>query len=1042
VCRDHADAIAALTALDSKRMVSAARPPEALSVVFMFPGQGTQYVNMGRELYDSEPIFREQIDACCDVLASHMGLDLRDILYPSDATADVAEAQLRQTEVTQPALFAIEYALATLWMAWGVTPAAMIGHSIGEYVAACLAGVFSLEDALSLVATRGKLLQRLPTGSMLAVPLSAAELQPDLTRGLSLAAVNAPMRCVVSGDDHAISQLASRLAAKGVQSRLLQTSHAFHSSMLDPVLPAFTQAVQRVAMHAPQIPYLSNVTGTWIEAAQATDRAYWAQHLRQAVQFAAGIDTLVQEPRIWLEVGPGHALSTLVRQRRHQEMEQRVLTSGLSPQGRTSELADLLTTLGHLWLAGGQIDWTGFYIHERRRRLPLPTYPFERQRYWVTGPIGVGGMKRVESESRTPSALQKRLDVADWLYLPSWQRSQSLRPATAERYCWLLFEDASSFSREIERQLRQHHHDVVVVHPGQGFQRLQDGRYQIDPQSKADYVTLISGLYDADQRPQKIIHCWSMMPSAPCDAVGFYSLLFLAQALTDIQRSHAVQICVVSNDTHDVTGEEDLCPEAAMVWSVCKGIPQEFPSLACCSVDISRPAPGSRDELQMVVQLIAEVSHERLEPVVAYRRDHRWVQTFEPMRLAPPEASESGLRHKGVYLITGGLGNIGLELADYLARTVQAKLILTGRSAFPPRDAWAEWLQTHAAEDGTSQKIQRLQAMEAQGANVLIAQADVANREDMQAVLETARQRFGLLHGVFHGAAVTGQAVFRTIRDTERRDCEQQFRPKIQGLKVLQEVLPETLDFGLVFSSLSSILGGLGLTAYAAANSFMDAFVHSCKRTGSVPWISVNWDGWHVGDEMELDDTLSRTLATMAMSPEEGLEALHRILSRDVGAQVIVSTSTIQARFDRWVRLTSQSLAGFGDDATSAPRHLRPSLKTAYVAPRSEVEATVAQIWQELLGVQDVGVHDNFFELSGDSLLAIQLNTRLRDSFHVEFSVNTLFEDPTIAKMAELIQVAEEVGHGDVSDIEAKLAMIEQLSDEDVQKLLAEMQDE
>ncbi len=423
MCRDRADAVSALMPLDDQRVMTAARPVEPSSVVFMFPGQGAQYVGMGRDLYAAEPDFRQALDVCCDGLAAHLGCDLRELLYPRDGDVEAAGQRLRQTAITQPALFAIEYALARLWMAWGVRPAAMIGHSIGEYVAACLAGVLSLEDALSVVAARGRLLQELPTGSMLAVPLSEADLRPYLNRELSLAAVDAPARCVVSGTDEAIAQLAEHLTAQGVQSRRLQTSHAFHSHLLDPVLSSFTHVMRGVTLQAPQIPYVSNVTDTWIQAEQAMDPAYWAQHLRQTVQFAAGVDTLLQERRLVLEVGPGQVLSTLVRQRRQREAEVAILTSLRQPQEGRAEVADVLQTLGQAWLAGAPVDWSGFYAHERRQRLPLPTYPFERQRYWLTQVAGASLFTQPETAGRGADALQKCPDVADWFYMPSWQRT-------------------------------------------------------------------------------------------------------------------------------------------------------------------------------------------------------------------------------------------------------------------------------------------------------------------------------------------------------------------------------------------------------------------------------------------------------------------------------------------------------------------------------------------------------------------------------------------------------------------------------------------
>ncbi|MEG4005587.1 type I polyketide synthase [Microcoleus sp. Pol11C1] len=351
-------------------------------VVFMFSGQGVQYANMAQELYQTESTFTRAIDDCCELLIPHLGIDLRTVLYPSEVGEEEAAQQLKQTYITQPVLFIIEYALAQLWMSWGVLPEAAIGHSIGEYVAATLAGVFSLEDALILVATRGRLMQQLPPGAMLAVPLSEKEI--ELSEELSLAVINAPSLCVVSGSIKAVDELQKRLMETGLDCRRLHTSHAFHSDMMEPIIEPFIAEVRKVKLKAPQIPFISNVTGTWITEMEATDPNYWGKHLRQTVRFADGIAELLKEPkRILLEVGPGRTLSTFARDCLEENTQTIVLSSLRHPKDRLSDIEFLLKALGRLWLAGVSVNWSEFYRHERRDRIPLPTYPFERKRYWI-----------------------------------------------------------------------------------------------------------------------------------------------------------------------------------------------------------------------------------------------------------------------------------------------------------------------------------------------------------------------------------------------------------------------------------------------------------------------------------------------------------------------------------------------------------------------------------------------------------------------------------------------------------------------------------
>ncbi|HEV8580106.1 MAG TPA: amino acid adenylation domain-containing protein [Thermoanaerobaculia bacterium] len=379
VCGDAGEALAALEG----GALAGGEAGTAPSVAFLFPGQGAQHVRMAEDLYRGEPLFRAELDRAAEILRGPLGLDLRGLLFPAAELEEEAAQRLSQTAFTQPALFAVEHALARLWMSWGIRPAAMLGHSVGEYVAACLAGVFSLPDALALAAERGRLIQELPSGAMLAVPLPEERVLPLLGRDLSLAAVNGASACVVSGSEEAIEALRRRLRAEGIEGRPLRVSHAFHSGMMDPVLDRFAAAVARVERRPPSLPWISNVSGGWIRPEEAVDPAYWARHLRATVRFADGVATLAADPeQVLLEVGPGHALSSLVR--RHPAAAGRTVVASLPYRDAAGSASrSFLEALGRLWTVGIEPDWAAFHAGERRRRVPLPTYPFERQRYWA-----------------------------------------------------------------------------------------------------------------------------------------------------------------------------------------------------------------------------------------------------------------------------------------------------------------------------------------------------------------------------------------------------------------------------------------------------------------------------------------------------------------------------------------------------------------------------------------------------------------------------------------------------------------------------------
>jgi len=1013
VCDTLDSAVAALSGGDPRQLLTSAEEPRTRSVAFMFPGQGSQYANMGATLYATEQTFREQVDLCAGLLAPHIGLDIRTLLYPKEEEIAEAEQQLGQTKFTQPALFVIEYALAKLWMEWGIRPAAMIGHSIGEYVAACLAGVFSLPDALRLVALRGKMVQVLPPGAMLSVPLPESEVRPLLSRDLSLAAINAPALCTVSGATEAVALLAEELSARGVTSRRLHTSHAFHSAMMEPMLADFSAEVAKTNRKPPTLPYLSNVTGTWITAQLATDPAYWTRHLRQTVRFAQGITDLAQTPdQILLEVGPGHTLSTLARQQVDQDGNPLVFSS-LPPAGdRQSDITSMLRTVGQLWLSGQQVDWQGFSKHQRRQRVILPTYPFERQRYWVDPPQEAGNAKK-------PAAVHKSRRLEEWFYSPSWKRSTRPRPHLSSNpgSRWLVFADQCGVGDRIAGRLCSGGEHVFTVTPGEQFARTGEKTYTLNPHRRDDYAMLLADLYTRGGIPDHIVHCWSVTEDdappggrvdfAAAQHLGFYSLLFLTQALSERGVSDPLNITVMSNGIWDVTGQEALCPEKATVLGACKVIAQEYTYISCRAIDIATNETTLNDDLRD--SLIAEITADVGEVVIAYRGGYRWVQAVEPLALPPVE--ESPWRHRGVYLITGGLGGIGLILAEHLARQASARLVLLGRSKLPERDEWEELLRTQDSHDDRVRVIGAIQALEELGAQVMPVSADVADEAEMSGVLDRIYSEFGELHGVIHAAGGSANDSFRTISASDRESCERQFRPKVHGLLVLDNLLRgRKLDFCLLFSSLSSVLGGIGFATYSAANIFMDAFVDQRRRAeNGTTWISVNWEGWRMSEaQPSKSGSQESTLVKLALAPSEGAEALTRIVATNEPGRVIVSTGDLETRIDQWTKLESLRRPELVEADVALSAHSRPKLQTPYVAPRNEVEEQIAGIWQVLLGVGEVGIYDNFYELGGHSLLAIQLLSRIRDAYKVEVPIQHFFGAPTVADLTEYVESARQ----------------------------------
>ena len=814
VCSSVDDAVSALR---EGRSIPAGGSPVAQDepqVVFMFPGQGSQYVGMGRELYESEESFRENIDQSCELLEPHLNFDLRKLIYPQDAGLESSRDQIKQTGVAQCAIFVIEYALAGLWMKWGVRPCAMIGHSLGEYVAACLAGVFTLGDALALVAARGRLMQSLPGGKMISLPLAEKDVLPLLSDGLSIAAVNSQNNCVVSGPPSATDALMRKLDRQGVICRALETSHAFHSAMMEPMLGPFKEKLKDISLRPPALSYVSNLTGSWIERGQVVKDTYWADHLRNTVRFSEGIAELLQGTyTTFLEIGPGQTLSSLVKRNMGKGANRVVLASMPHREAKTSEAEFLHRTLARLWLQGARLNWSD-YGAKKRRRVSLPTYPFERKRYWIDPQRNGAGVKPLASSNG-------RAEMSDWFYVPSWR--QAVLPARVKaadeqsvESLWLVLMDSCGLGAEIADHLRREGGFVITVTCGERFIRIADDAFVINLKRRDDYVALFKELRSSNYFPQTILHLWSVTPERDHEPDteafeelqwrGFYSLIYLAQAMSEQQMtdvfgkprtSPQIQLAVISNEVFAITPRENLRPDKATLLGPCKVIAQEYANITSRAIDINLPEPGTRQSHRLIRQLLREVKEDPPERVVVYRGAQRWAQWFQPVRL-DGDSHTSVLRQGGTYLLTGGTGGIGLKIAEYLAKSAKANLILLGRSN-DVQKVEGRWETIGDKGDGARRKIEMLERLEALGSGVLVLSADVSNVEQMRDAIAISYKRFGAINGVIHAAGIAGGGLLQ-LQTPEA--AEQIFRAKVRGSRVIASLLGHCeLDFLIFFSS-------------------------------------------------------------------------------------------------------------------------------------------------------------------------------------------------------------------------------------------------
>jgi acyl transferase domain-containing protein len=725
-----------------------AAAPRQRAVAFLLPGQGAQHAGMARGVYDAEPMFRAELDRAADLLTPHLGLDLRRLLFPAAGAQAEADEQLRRTRLAQPALFAVEYALAKLWQSWGVEPRALLGHSVGEYVAACLAGVMPLGRALELVARRGRLMQSLPPGAMLAVPLSEAEVVPLLGPQLAVAAVNAPDRVVVAGAPAAAARLAEQLAVRGIGTRALAVGHAFHSPEVAALLPAWEAELGRTPLAPPEIPYLSTLTGTWATAGQATSAAAWAEHLRAPARLAPALAELLSDPsRVLLEVGPGQSLTVLARRQRPgaagggggaggSGTARTILASLPGRSGPSGDLAFLLGALGQLWLAGVEIDWSAIQP-DRGRRVPLPTYPFERQRYWIA-PAPSSGATAAASGSAAPV---RRAAAAVVLGTPVWRPALPVR-ATGDREpeTWLLLLDGAGLGARLAQRLvlprpgEPPPRAVVMGVPGRRFARLSEGTYSLDPLAAADHDALIAAA-DATGGPLAVVHLLGVDAATPGDGArtvadeevrALRSLAHLAAALARRTGGGGARIDVVTLGAVDLGTCSAAAPARAALRGVCEGVAAAHPDVACRLIDVMAPpaaAATPREEQRWLDRLLSEIAtppvpagpapvapraaqdrsvaeraagpaaagrSERTAAAsaVALRGRQRWVEGWEPL---PPGfwSSSAAARPESAapveptgYLVAAGDEDLAADLAAALARQRGARVVVIGT---PPR---------------------------------------------------------------------------------------------------------------------------------------------------------------------------------------------------------------------------------------------------------------------------------------------------------------------------------------------------------------------
>lgn len=793
-------------------------------VVFMFAGGGAQYPNMGLDLYESEPTYKTILDECIGIIGECLSLpDFNETFFPPADQYDAAAKKMQRPMYALPALFATQYAQAKLWLEWGIEADAYIGHSMGEYTASCLAGVFSLRDAIAIVCKRAELFETLPAGAMVSVMATPEQVQPLLTNTLSIAAINAEELCLASGEVSAIEALEAALDKKEIDYQRMLISVAAHSAMLDPILPAFSEFLQNIQFNLPSQKVASNLSGNW-QGEDVSKPQYWVDHLRNTVRFSEGLEKITVELQnpVLLEIGPGRTLCSLARSHTKSDTFDAIINGMRHPKQNRNDQAFMLTALGRLWACGAKADLNRLYEDQDRIFLSMPTYAFDQQPLWVKPAKAVGALNH------------KRKTVDQWFYQPSWRLSASASDASTPQSVLLLGYQDTPFWNYWKESLINKGTTVKTVSIGDG----------VDPSSAQDYEGLLESINS--QQPVALIHGWTL--GNQCS--GFDSLLALSQALSNVNIERCT-LLILTEGSQSLGSEPIASPENAMLAGMAPVISNEISQAGVSVIDIDDCQGRHLQQQINLLNLELGVDYkDNASSSLCIRKGQRFEKEYRPTVLrSSAEGNQFQLSTEGCYVITGGLGGLGLQLANFLAsNTKGVKLALLSRSGLPDEEQWAERIKRNSR---VSRRIQTILQLREEGAAAKVYQVDIADQAALEKVIEQVANELGPVKGAFHTAGTIDDQL---IPMKSSHSANSVLTPKVQGVNSLEQSLVKfDVEFIFLYSSVSAVIGTPGQIDYAAANAYLDAFAQSRRQQTGLPIYSIGWSAWQqIGMAAEL----------------------------------------------------------------------------------------------------------------------------------------------------------------------------------------------
>jgi iturin family lipopeptide synthetase A len=1011
VCENKEDAKAILADNTSGSTSTGAIHEELQRIIFMFPGQGAQYSNMSRDLYRREPIFKTKMDECFAIAKDLSSEDLSSILFPNDTDDPVTGFDITNTKYAQPLLFMVEYCLACLFMEWGITPDYMIGHSVGEYVAACLSGVFSLKNALRLVIRRGELMSQAPKGRMLSISINEDQLKPLILEceGVDLAAVNSPSSLVVSGGEADIEKILKLATQQGYQAKILHTSHAFHSRMMDETLAGFEQEVSVIEINEPKIPYVGNSSGTFVTFDEIKQCAYWSGQLRNTVQFLKGSRLLLKEGNaVFIEMGPGNTLCNYLSQNEWRHDDHHFFGTVRHSKQKIDDQRYLVERIGLLWLKGVNVKWDRFYGDEKRNKVPLPTYSFDWKSY--TADLQMNFISDLSVNGKPAlTTLAQMISVSGW--------QQSIAPnfpgeLSNEKFEILVFSDRYDFSDKLIKKLRSYDQHVIEVKPGYQFKRSAEDCFELDLSKPADLCRLWDQLEGSNVIIHTIVYCSALDNSEKTtnyDNIteslndGYLGLSYLSQSMATGRQTQPIALTVVDNHLAYLTKDDHVDPLKATIMGPSKVIPVELLNVTCKVIDIPFPHGTDAESDEYVDKLLAELFYESDDIFIAYRYNERWIRSFTSLVQREKTGSGVEIRKHGTYLITGGFGGMGFSLAKDLVYNYNANVILTHRSFFPERRDWNDWLSEKDQEDTISERIRELLRMEETGCGIWLYGLDLSDEDAVKGLVADITVNERKINGIIWAA---GEVDFGgIIQNRQSADLTRYIYSKVHGVLLLEKYLSfEGLDFIALFSSIANVLyqARFGQVAYLAANEFLENLPWHLRTKYGIHAFTINWCDWldvgmTVRTVMRKNDTADVSLVNSmikdGITPAQGVELFHRCLhSKSPVANIYKGDllAAIAEHRDKYIQIK--------DAFVTPPPPAEPSIKD-----KTGPQEKIIDIFREFFGNNAISPRDNFFELGGDSLKAMTLIARINKHMGISLSIKDIYTFSTIGLLIDEI---------------------------------------